>query len=92
MTMFTKVSEKGQVVVPKALRDLKGWHTGTDLEAVDVAEGVLLRPRSTRKGLTLEEATARLREIYVHQGPPVSLEDMKAAAAEEAAERYRRAS
>ena len=90
MNMYTRVSDKGQVVVPKALRDLKGWCSGTDLEAVDVAEGVLLRPRPTKKGLSVDEAVARLRKLYVHQGPPVALTEMKEAAAEEAAERYQR--
>jgi AbrB family looped-hinge helix DNA binding protein len=92
MNMFTKVSGKGQVVLPKAMRDLKGWPAGTDLEAIDVEDGVLLRPTRPTKGLTLEEAEGRLRKLYVHKGPPVSLDQMKTDAAEEAAERYRRAS
>ena len=90
MNMFTKVSEKGQVVVPKALRDLKGWPAGTDLEALDVDDGVLLRPRRAAKSLTVAEAVVRLRELYVHNGPPVSLEQMRDDAADEAAERYSR--
>lgn len=90
MNMFTKVSEKGQVVVPKALRDRKGWSAGTDLEAIDVEDGVLLRPRAATKTLTVEEAVARLRKLYIHQGAPVSLDEMREASAEEAAERYRR--
>ena len=91
MNMYTKVSDKGQVVVPKALREQKGWSVGTDLEAVDVDDGVLLRRRRPIKTLTVEEATARLRKLYVHQGPPLSLQDMRDAAADEAAERHRRA-
>jgi AbrB family looped-hinge helix DNA binding protein len=90
MNMLTRISEKGQVVVPKPLRDQKGWWPGTDLEVVDVGDGVLLRPLRRSKTLTVEEATARLRQLYVHQGPPVPLEELSFAAAKGAAERDRR--
>lgn len=77
MNAYTKVSGKGQVVVPKAMRDLKGWPAGTDLEVVDAGDGVLLRPRrDTSKRLTVEEAVARLRQIYTHHGPAVPIEEL----------------
>ena len=76
MNMYTKVSDKGQVVVPKALRDLKGWPAGTDLEALDAGDGVLLRPRRAARKLTVDEAVARLRMIYTHQGPPIPIEEL----------------
>lgn len=87
MNMHTKLSGKGQVVVPKALRDRKGWLPGTDLEVVETAEGVLLRNRSPRKKLTVDEAVARFHKIYTHQGPPVTLAEMDEAIAEAVAER-----
>lgn len=79
MNMYTKVSDKGQVVVPKALRDLKGWPAGTDLEAVDLGEGVFLRRRDgapNRKKLTVEEAVARLRKVVHYDGPVVPIEKL----------------
>lgn len=76
MNMFTKVSGKGQVVLPKAMRDKKAWHAGTDLEVVDAGEGVLLRPRTPTRKLTLDEATAKLRRIYTHEGPAVPIEQL----------------
>jgi len=84
MNAATRMSEKGQVVVPKDVRDRMGWLTGTDLEVVEMADGVLLRPRSERKGLTMEEALAKLRKIYTHKGPPVPLEEMSLMAQEQA--------
>ena len=45
MNAYTRMSDKGQVVVPKAIRDTKGWPAGTDLEVIDAGDGVLLRPR-----------------------------------------------
>ena len=76
MNAFTKVSDKGQVVVPKALRDLKGWHPGTDLEVIDLGEGVMLRPRKQTKTLTVDEAIAGFRVLYRHAGPPVPLDQL----------------
>ena len=85
--MQTKVSGKGQIVVPKPVRDRKGWTAGTDLDVIETAEGVLLRPRAARKKLTADEAVARFRELYTHQGPPISLEEMDASIARATAER-----
>ena len=77
MNAFTKLSEKGQVVVPKALRDRKGWPAGTDLEVIDAGDGVLLRRRTDgAKRLTVDEALVRLRRLYIHQGPPVPAEQL----------------
>lgn len=90
MNAITRLSDKGQVVVPKAIRDLKGWAPELDLEVVDAGDGVLLRPRRRVKTLTPSEAVARFEEIYQHQGPPVTLEEMDEAIAEEVARRAER--
>lgn len=76
MNAYTKLSDKGQVVVPKALRDLKGWYPGTDLEVIDLGDGVMLRPRRTGKTLTVDEAIAKLRTIYRHEGPPIPTDQL----------------
>ncbi len=76
MNMFTRVSGKGQVVLPKAVRDLKSWPPGTDLEVIDAGDGVLLRPRSPVHQISVDEALVRLRSIYIHKGPPVPLEKL----------------
>lgn len=90
MDMQTKLSGKGQVVVPKPVRDRLGWRPGIDLDVIETEDGVTLRARVARKKLTVDEAVARLREIYTHQGPPASLEDMDAAIAEAVAKRAAR--
>ena len=87
MNMLTRVSGKGQVVVPKAVRDRQGWSTGTDLEVVETENGVLLRPSRSGRKLTVGEAVARFRQLYSHEGPPVSLDEMDEAIAEGAARR-----
>lgn len=40
----TKLSSKGQVVLPKSVRDARGWETGTEFAVEGVSEGILLRP------------------------------------------------
>jgi AbrB family looped-hinge helix DNA binding protein len=76
MDAITRSSGRGQVVVPKAIRDLKGWAPGLDLAVVDAGDGVLLRPRPANKPLSVAEAVERMRAIYTHSGPPVTLEEM----------------
>ena len=44
----TKVSSKGQVVLPKSVRDAHGWQAGTELEVIDRPNEVVLRPKSQR--------------------------------------------
>jgi AbrB family looped-hinge helix DNA binding protein len=39
----TVVSTKGQVILPKAIRESKGWSTGKELIVEETREGVLLR-------------------------------------------------
>jgi AbrB family looped-hinge helix DNA binding protein len=74
MTAHTRLSAKGQVVIPKDLRDRLGWSRGSDLEVVETAAGVLLRRPSERKKISVAEATAKLRAIYQHKGPPIPIE------------------
>lgn len=40
----TTVSTKGQVILPKAIREQRHWPAGTKLIVEDTADGVLLRP------------------------------------------------
>ena len=40
----TLLSTKGQVVIPKELRDAQHWHAGMSLVAELCPQGVLLRP------------------------------------------------
>jgi AbrB family looped-hinge helix DNA binding protein len=40
--MKTRLSSKGQVVLPKVLRERHGWKEGTEIEVEEVQGGVLL--------------------------------------------------
>lgn len=41
----TKLSSKGQVVIPRSLRALHCWEAGLELMVIDTGDGVLLKPR-----------------------------------------------
>jgi AbrB family looped-hinge helix DNA binding protein len=45
----TKLSAKGQVVLPKGVRDAHGWAPGVEFVVEDTTIGVLLRPKSGKR-------------------------------------------
>jgi AbrB family looped-hinge helix DNA binding protein len=42
--LSTTLSSKGQVVIPKELRDARQWHAGMSLTVEQVPQGLLIRP------------------------------------------------
>jgi AbrB family looped-hinge helix DNA binding protein len=77
MGVEIRISSKGQVVIPKDVRDRRGWPQGSRLEMIETSDGVLLRtPQEDRPRITIEEATAKLRKLYRHKGPPIPIEKL----------------
>lgn len=77
MNARTTLSAKGQVVIPKEVRDALGLEPGQQLDVVRMHGGVLLTPVYRKSGRTSEEIFARIREIAPPwEGPPVSIEEM----------------
>ncbi len=76
----TKLSSKGQVILPKSVRDAHHWQPGMEFAVEEVAEGVLLRPLKPFKPTRHEDVFGCL----MYSGPPLSLEDMEQAILEEA--------
>ena len=81
----TTISTKGQVILPKAIRDRRRWKPGTKLTVEDTPEGVLLRASPIFPPKTIHEVAGMLR----YDGPTISLEEMDAAVTEEAKRRAR---
>lgn len=69
----TKMSSKGQVIIPKALRDNHRWEEGQELIAIDLGDGILLKPKKPFPETTLDTVAGCLK----YQGIPKSLEDME---------------
>jgi AbrB family looped-hinge helix DNA binding protein len=80
MTATTTLSAKGQVVIPKDVRDALGLKPGQVLGVQRTMNGVLLSVEHPKSGRTAEQIFARLREIAPKwEGPPVTDEMMDAA-------------
>lgn len=64
----TTLSSKGQMVLPKGLRDRKQWKPGSKLVLEDVPEGVLVRLVPAKRKYTVDDVYGMLR----YDGPPLS--------------------
>jgi len=56
----TRLSSKGQIILPKAVRDVHRWAPGTDFSVEDTGDGVLLRPIKTGRPSRLEDVAGCL--------------------------------
>lgn len=74
----TRLSSKGQVIIPKGVRDRQGWQPGDELEVEDRGDVVVLRRPKPFRATTFEEVRGCLK----HHGPPVTIEEMDEAVAE----------
>lgn len=83
--LTTTVSTKGQVILPKAIRQLRHWDAGTRLVVENHAEGVLLKAAPLFAATELDAVFGSL----AYQGRAKSIAEMDAAIAEEARRRAR---
>lgn len=83
--LTTVISTKGQVILPKAIRDLRHWPAGTQLAVEDTPDGVLLKAVPIFPKTDIDAVFGSLRP----KGPALSIEDMDAAIAREAERRAR---
>ncbi len=79
----TKLSSKGQVVLPSATRASRKWLPGTEFEVIEMEDGVLLRPVGPFAVTRIDEVFGMAR----FRGRKRSLADMDAAVLAEAARR-----
>jgi AbrB family looped-hinge helix DNA binding protein len=84
--LTTVLSTKGQVILPKAIRDQRHWEAGTRLMVEQTADGVLLRAASIFAPTRPEEVFASL----AVSGAPKTLDEMNAGIAAEAKRRHAR--
>ena len=82
--LSTTMSTKGQVILPKAIRDLRQWKAGTRLVVEDTAEGVLLKAVPAFAPTLPQDVFASL----PYRGTPKTLEEMDAGIAAEAIRRH----
>jgi AbrB family looped-hinge helix DNA binding protein len=79
-----RLSTKGQLILPKAVRQRRRWQAGTRLLVEDRPEGVLITPAPVF-------APTRPRDVYGSlkvSGPPKTIEEMDAGILAEAKRRH----
>lgn len=82
----TKLSSKGQIIVPKSLRETHHWKPGQEFVVMDTDEGILLKPKQAFKPTKLEDIANR----PPYQGKPKTIEQMNAAVDEEIIRKWQR--
>lgn len=75
--LTTVVSTKGQVILPKAIRDQLRWRAGTKLTVESTPDGVVLTATPVFPPTTMNDVFGSLR----YDGPAKSIEEMDAAVA-----------
>jgi AbrB family looped-hinge helix DNA binding protein len=70
----TRLSTKGQVIIPKQLRTAMRWRPGQELEVIETQEGLLLRQKAPFKPTRLEDVAGMLKNA----GAPLSDKLIKA--------------
>ena len=89
-TAKTTVSTKGQVILPKAIRDKHKWTPGTELNVEETPEGVLLTPARYFAPTKFEDVRGMLRgKGKLPPGRSLSIEEMDQAVMAEARRRAR---
>ena len=79
-----RLSTKGQVILPKSIRQRRRWDVGTRLIVEDTPEGILLRAARIFKPTRSEDVFGSLKVA----GPLKTLEEMDAGVVAEARRRY----
>jgi AbrB family looped-hinge helix DNA binding protein len=82
----TTLSTKGQVILPKSIRERRRWGPGTRLLVEDTPEGVLLKPAPLFPPTRPEDVYGMLK----YSGPPKTIEEMDAAITAEVKRRHAR--
>ena len=81
-----RLSSKGQIVLPKPIRDARQWAAGATFEVELLADGVMLRPLKAATSMTLDQVAGCLKVA----GPARSIAEMDDAVLAEARARHGR--
>ena len=80
----TTLSSRGQIVIPKTLRESRHWHTGTSFVVEEVPQGILLKPVSTFTPSRLQDVMG----CTAYRGRALSQADVDAALHADVVRRY----
>jgi len=71
----TRLSNEGEVIIPRSLRTAHHWEAGQELIAIVVGDGILLKPKKPFPETTLAQVAGCLK----YQGKPKSLDEIEEA-------------
>lgn len=74
----TKLSSKGQVIIPKPLRTEHHWEIGQELVAINFGDGILLKPKKPFDETHIENVAGSLK----FKGKAKTIDEMNEAIAE----------
>jgi AbrB family looped-hinge helix DNA binding protein len=57
----TRLSTKGQIILPKSIRTTRAWGPGTEFTVEETSDGVLLRPAASFPEAALDDVVGCLR-------------------------------
>jgi AbrB family looped-hinge helix DNA binding protein len=81
----TKLSSKGQVIIPKALRSAHHWEPGLELMVIDTGDGLLLKPKAPFAPSELTQVAG----MFKGKVSPRTDEEIKAALAQDMRKKWR---
>lgn len=84
----TRLSTKGQVVLPKSIRESRRWAAGTEFTVEETPEGILLRPARRLPRTTLDQVVGCLRPLIKPRKKPATLAEMDEAIGREIMRRH----
>ena len=79
----TKLSNKGQIVIPKQVRAAHGWEPGLEFAVEDMEDGIKLKPIKPFAETKIEDVLG----CVGYNSPKKSLKEMEAAIARGAREK-----
>ena len=82
----TRLSTKGQLILPKAIRESRAWGPGTEFSVEVTDNGILLRPVKPFPRTTIDQVAGCLK----WKGKPATLKEMDDAIAREVRRRHER--
>jgi AbrB family looped-hinge helix DNA binding protein len=85
-SLTTRISTKGQVILPKAVRTRRKWGAGTELLVEETATGILLKEAPVFAPTKPEDVAGMLK----YKGKPRTIAEMDAAIAAEMRRRHAR--
>jgi AbrB family looped-hinge helix DNA binding protein len=71
----TKLSSKGQIIIPKWLREMHKWQPGLEFIVIDTGDGILLKPKQPFPESSIEEVAGSL----TYTGRAITIDEMDAA-------------